>query len=228
MLKSQLHLALLGVGLVSETHTSHAQSTPKSPAPAQESYSATTQHEPSDRLQPRRAWAAGVTAGYFGPTEDTRTVDVNPLTFEFGVLVSWTTRVGVWFGVEGSYFLGKDLAQSVTPLGGVPVNFVAKTKLVSVGGVVGFDYPLGPLVARHTLGLGASVESWNFGDIGFESLGYYAEMSGTAASFYLAPGFALVLPLGRFYLGPELSYRVEFTGRLPDSLGARLHAGVRF
>ena len=170
----------------------------------------------------------GIHAGYFAPSTEVRGVDVNPLTWGFGGSLTWTSSLGVWLGIQGSYFLGKTIEQTKEPLAGFVVDVSAQARLISLGGAVGFDLSLGPVVLRNALELGASIETWDFNNAPFFSLGYYQEMKGTAASFYLAPGLGVLVPLGRFYLGPELRYRIEFTGRLPNALGGQLQSGWRF
>ncbi len=189
-----------------------------------------TSHQQNSKLPfGGRRWAVGATIGYYAPTTDMFGLKVDPFGPALGITTSYTTPSGIWFGLHGQYFQGKAISQVYEPpLTSLEIEMDAQTQLASVAAQVGFDQVLGPVVLRYALDLGVSFISWDLGDLPYLAIAGYQPMKGSGVGLHVAPGVGLLVPLGGFFVGAELRYRLEMGGLAPSSVGGNLHSGWRF
>lgn len=175
-----------------------------------------------------RAFAFGLTAGYYVPVKDVYGLELNPFGWAVGGTAAWMHSSGFTLGLHAQYFFGDTISQTYEPpLTTYQIPMDAQSQMTSIALTFGFEQRLDPIVLRYVLDVGASLLSWNFGDTGYTGLAGFPTSEGTSVGAHLAPGVGVMVPLGAFYAGAEVRYRVEVVGYGPGALGGHLHLGWR-
>jgi hypothetical protein len=153
---------------------------------------------------------------------------INPYGVGLGAEVTWTTRSGFWLGLGSTVFFGRSVKQVYEPaLTTLQIEMAARSSALIIAPQVGFDLRLDPLVVRYSVDVGATIFSWDFGDIPYLSIAGYSPMRGSTAGLHVAPGFGLLLPLNAYYVGLDFNFRIETNPQIPGAIVGGLQAGWR-
>lgn len=167
-----------------------------------------------------------LTLGYGKSTDEVYGLQLEPYAFGFGLDFGYTWAFGFRLGGYASYSPGRDITQKVTPLGGVAVEVTSDTTSVSGGLSIGYDVPLYFLILRHTVNLGMSWMSWDFGERPWPPLGLTAGETSTVG-FNVVPGLTLLWPYGKFECGLGFDYFVQTNFKLPNAAVGKLVVGLK-
>jgi len=153
-------------------------------------------------------------------------MDLAPYGAGFGLDGGYTLKSGLYLGAYFDSWLGRTVPQRRDPLIGRMIDYDADTSALNVGVRVGFDVPLYMLVLRYNLGLGITSMSWDFGDVDASDV-LYGDASHPNVGVHVAPGAALLLPLGTLAVGIGFDYLAQISVTLPSGLLGKLMIGVQ-
>jgi len=165
-------------------------------------------------------------AGYGASTQNVRRMDLAPYGLAFGLDAGFTFASGLHVGAYFDYSLGRSTAQQRDPLIGRAFDYDADTSALNAGLRVAYDVPLYALVLRYKLGIGITSMNWDFGDVEASDV-LYGDVDHPNLGFHVAPGAALLWPLGTFVAGAGFDYLAQINGSIPSAFLGKLLIGVR-
>lgn len=134
-----------------------------------------------------------------------------------GLRAGVSLPLGWYVGASADHYFGVK-ADEVTAGTPVPEFTASQTQFL---GHLGFDWGIGPLSLRPTLGAGYAMS-----DIELESASAGFTSPGSEGDFMLSPGAEFVVSLGLLTVGAEARYNYVFRGSVADALGKDADAGA--
>lgn len=171
-------------------------------------------------------WYLLATGGYGASTQNVRGMDLAPYGLAFGLEAGYTFASGLHAGAYVDSSLGHTTAQQRDPLIGREFSYDADTAALNAGLRIAYDVPVYMLVLRYKLGLGITSMSWDFGDVDASEV-LYGDVSQPNTGVHVAPGAALLWPLGVFVAGAGFDYLAQVNGSIPSAFLGRLLIGVK-
>jgi hypothetical protein len=171
-------------------------------------------------------WYLLATGGYGASTQNARSMDLAPYGLSFGLDAGYTFAFGLHAGAYFDYSLGHTTAQQRDPLIGREFDYDADTAALNAGVSIAYDVPLYALVLRYKLGLGVTSMSWDFGDVDASDV-FYGDVSQPNVGVHVAPGAALLWPLGGFVAGAGFDYLAQVNRSIPSAFLGQLLIGVK-
>jgi len=153
-------------------------------------------------------------------------MDLAPYGASLGLDAGFTFAFGLHVGGYFDYSFGHTTAQQRDPLIGREFDYDADTSALSAGVRVAYDVPLYTLVLRYKLGLGVTSMSWDFGDVEASDV-FYGDVSQPNVGVHVAPGAALLWPLGTLVVGAGFDYLAQVNPSIPSALLGQLLIGVK-
>lgn len=153
-------------------------------------------------------------------------MDLAPYGLTFGLEGGFTFACGLHVGAYFDYSLGRSTAQQRDPLIGRAFDYDADTSALNAGARIAYDVPLYRLVLRYQLALGVTSMSWDFGDVDASDV-FYGDASQPNVGVHVAPGAALLLPLGTLVVGAGFDYLAQVNPSIPSAFLGKLLIGVK-
>lgn len=166
------------------------------------------------------------TAGVGASTNEIRDLELSPYGPSLGVDAGFTFGFGFRLGVYGGYSFGAGVTQMHDPLVGAPFEFTAETSSFNGGLSVGADVPLHALILRYSLGIGVTAMKWDFGGV-HPGRVRYADVNNPSVGLHLAPGLAVLWPIGHFESGIGFDYVVQTNGVIPGGFLGKVMIGAK-
>lgn len=174
----------------------------------------------------REGWYLLATGGYGASTQNVRRMNLAPYGLALGLDAGFTFACGLHVGAYFDSALGRTMAQQRDPLIGRAFDYDADTSALNAGVRVAYDVPVYLLVLRYKLGLGVTSMSWDFGGVDASDV-LYGDVSQPNVGVHVAPGAALLWPLGRLVVGAGVDYLAQVNGSIPSALLGELLIGVK-
>lgn len=153
-------------------------------------------------------------------------MDLAPYGASLGLDAGFTFAFGLHVGAYFDHSFGHTTAQQRDPLIGREFDYDAETSALNAGVRVAFDVPLYTLVLRYKLGLGVTSMSWDFGDVEASDV-LYGDVSQPNVGVHVAPGAALLWPLGTLVVGAGFDYLAQVNPSIPSAFLGQLLIGVK-
>ncbi len=161
--------------------------------------------------------------GWGASTNDVLRLELSPYGSSFGLDAGYVWRSGFRLGGYFGYSLGRAVVQNYDPLVGNSFELTADTSSLNTGLSVGYDVPIYGFVLRYSLGLGATVMSWDFAPRS-PNVARYSD--NPLVGFHVLPGATLFWRHDWFAGGVGFRYVVQADGAIPSGFLGELLVGV--
>jgi hypothetical protein len=167
--------------------------------------------------------------GFGAHTNKVLGLQLEPYAATFGAEVGYVFAMGLRLAAYFDYGLGGSVRQQQQPLVGNAFELTTQASSLNGGASVGYDLWLHFLILRYTLNLGLTSLNWDLGEVPRGTLIRYSGEAthGTKLGFYVAPGLALLWPIGRFECGLGFDYFAQFEDHIPSGIQGKLLFAVK-